>query len=64
MKVVISPTYRYFLGSKDICVFWAYLQFWQTTEYLNVSSISITAGIYLPPNISTIGPPQIVCDLG
>jgi hypothetical protein len=25
IKPAISPTYRYFLGSKDICVFLAYL---------------------------------------
>jgi hypothetical protein len=33
----ISPTYRYFLRSKDSCVFLAYLQFWPNTDYLNVS---------------------------
>jgi hypothetical protein len=27
-KSEVSSTYRYFLGSKDICVFLAYLQFW------------------------------------
>jgi hypothetical protein len=35
-KVAISPAYRYFLGSKDICVFLA-LQFWQKADYLNIS---------------------------
>jgi hypothetical protein len=25
---VLKSSDRYFLGSQDICVFWAYLQFW------------------------------------
>jgi hypothetical protein len=38
-KAEISPTYRYFLGSEDICVFLAYLQFWRSTDYLNIPAI-------------------------
>jgi hypothetical protein len=35
------PTYRYFLGSKDICVFFAYLQFWHFSGILNVSQVDV-----------------------
>jgi hypothetical protein len=37
MKPVISPTYRYFLRSKDSCVFLVYLQFWHFSGILNKS---------------------------
>jgi hypothetical protein len=41
---VITPTYRYFLGSKDICVFLAYLQFWQNACILNKSQFDANVG--------------------
>jgi hypothetical protein len=40
MKPVISPTYRYFLRSKDSCVFLAYLQSW----YISDTLISLLSG--------------------
>jgi hypothetical protein len=38
-EVWITPTYRYFLMSKDICVFLAYLQFGQCLDILNISPV-------------------------
>ena len=40
--VVISPTYRYFLRPKDICVFLAYLYFGQSLDTLNKSVYGVS----------------------
>jgi hypothetical protein len=44
-RLQISPTYRYFLRSKDICVFLAYLQFWYISDTL-ISKLDVTLGYW------------------